>query len=511
MGDLRPEIKVGLFVFAGILILTYLTLTFGNIHIGKERGYRITVYFDSVSGLEKKALVKIAGVDVGWVEDIKLKGTKAEVVLWIREGVKIPKDATAVIRTMGLMGEKYIEIVGGTGAKGYVAAGGTLGEGVSPADVDYLVAQLSDVAKDLKAVTRSLRNSIGTEEGERDIRETLANLRELTSNLAKMAANNRYKIDAIIENTEKLTRALNQLIQENRKSIGVTVANLERFSEKLPAIAENLEKISSTLADVNTRKNLQETIAELRKASANISTITSDIAQGKGTIGKLVKEDKVYQDLKETLDTLKEGADRVKRTKLTLEFKGDYMFRDLDDKYSYSSEPSNSYGYFTVRIQPREDRFYVLGITSDPRGDYDEENKYYYVDGKRHKIRKVKYERDVKFTLQYGIGLFPDLDVRVGLKDSTAGVGFDYKFFQDDTLVASFDVWDFSGEYSDHGEPRARVGLQYKIWKPFFVEVGWDDIFNSKFSSFFVGAGMRVTDEDLKYLLFGGGGVPVKK
>lgn len=335
-------------------------------------------------------------------------------------------------------------------------------------------------------------------------------MRELTSNLAKITADNQYRINAIVENTQKLTEALNELIQEHKKDMGTTLANLKDFSDRLPTIAENLEKISSTLADTNTRKNLQTTIAELREASSNIKVITSDIAQGKGTIGKLVKEDKVYEDLKETLGTFKEGTDRIRRTKLTLEFKGDYMFRDLDDEYSYSSEPSNSYGYFNVRIQPREDRFYILGVTSDPRGDYDEERKYYYVDGKRHQVRKVKYDRDIKFTAQYGIGLFPDLDFRIGLKDSTAGVGFDYKFFQDDTLVASLDVWDFSGEYSDHGEPRARVTLQYKFWKPFFIEAGWDDMFNSKFSSFFVGAGMRVTDEDLKYLLFGGD-LPVKK
>ena len=510
MDGLRPEVKVGLFVFAGLLVLAYLTFTFGNISIGSRRGYTVRVYFDSVSGLERKALVKIAGVDVGHVEEIRLKGTKAEVVLWIKEGVKIPKDATAVIRTMGLMGEKYIEIVGGTPDRGYLAAGESLGEGVSPADADYLIAQLSDIAKDLKAVTNSLKNSIGTPEGERNIRETIANLRRLTESLARLSVENQGKIDAIVENTERLTRTLAQLVETNKRNVASIMANLDRFSRRLPEIADNLEKISDTLAESSTRRDLKRTIAELRKASSNISAITSDIAKGKGTIGKLVKKEDVYEDLKETLDTMKEGAERVRRTKLTLEFKGDYMFRDLGKRYSYSSEPGNSYGYFTVRIQPREDRFYVLGVTSDPRGDYDEERRYYVVDGQTHSYRRVKYERKLKFTAQYGIGLFPDLDVRVGIKDSTAGVGFDYKYFQDDTLVASLDLWDFSGEYSDHGNPRARVTLQYKFWKPFFVEAGWDDIFNSKFSTFFVGAGMRVTDEDLKYLLFGGS-LPVKK
>lgn len=507
---MKPEVKVGLFVFFGLLVLVYLTFTFGDIRLGKEKGYTVKVYFDTVSGLEEKAPVKIAGVDVGKVKEIRLKGTKAEVVLWIKEGVRIPKDAVAVIRTMGLMGEKYIEITDGSMSSGYVAEGGTIGKGVSPADMDYLIAQLSDIARDVKAVTATLKNSLGTPTAQEQIKEILANLQETTKVLAEISTSNEEKVNAIIANTERLTRELAQLIRENRVYVSQSIENFSKFSQHLPRIARNLDSIVSTLSTPSVRKELKTTIAEISETSKNLKEITSTIAQGKGTIGKLVKDEKVYNDLSETLETLKETTERVKRTTLTLEFKGDYMTRDLSKKYSYSGDPGNSYGYFTVRIQPREDRFYVLGITSDPRGDYDEKRKVYYVDGRKHVIREKKFDRKIKFTAQYGIRLLEPLDFRIGLKDSTAGIGFDYRILNNKDLVASLDVWDFSGEYSDHGDARVRIGVSYTIWKPFFIEAGWDDILNSKFSSFFVGAGMRITDEDLKYLLFGGGSPPIK-
>jgi len=509
---LKPEVKVGLFVFFGLLVLAYLTFTFGDIKLGKEKGYTVKVYFDTVSGLEEKAPVKIAGVDVGKVKEIRLKGTKAEVILWIKDGVKIPKNAVAVIRTMGLMGEKYVEITDGNPSSGYVADGGTIGKGVSPADMDYLIAQLSDIARDVKAVTATLKNSLGTPTAQEQIKDILANLQKTTEILAKLSTSNERKIDAIVENTQKLTGELVRLIKENRLYVSRSIKNLDQFSQHLPRIAQNLDSLVATLNTPAVKKDLKTTVAEISETSKNLKEITSTIAQGKGTIGKLVKDEKVYNDLSETLETLKEATERVKRTTLTLEFKfkGDYMTRDLSKKYSYSGDPGNSYGYFTVRIQPREDRFYVLGITSDPRGDYDEKRKVYYVDGEEHIIREKKFERKIKLTAQYGIRLLEPLDFRIGLKDSTAGIGFDYRIFNNKDLVASLDVWDFSGEYSDHGDARVRIGVSYTIWKPFFIEAGWDDILNSKFSSFFVGAGMRITDEDLKYLLFGGGSPPIK-
>ncbi|MEK7713133.1 MAG: MlaD family protein, partial [Deltaproteobacteria bacterium] len=111
MSQVTTEAKVGIFVVAGIAILTYMTLTIGQYKFGKEKGYPLKVRFKSMAGVDLKSPVKIAGVDIGKVEEIHLdKDNIAELTLRIADEVVIPEDSEAVVRGTGLMGEKHIEI-----------------------------------------------------------------------------------------------------------------------------------------------------------------------------------------------------------------------------------------------------------------------------------------------------------------------------------------------------------------------------------------------------------------
>ncbi|MEK7850290.1 MAG: MlaD family protein, partial [Deltaproteobacteria bacterium] len=114
MSQITTEAKVGIFVVIGIAILTYMTFSIGNYRFGKEKGYTLKVKFKSMAGVDLKSPVKIAGVEIGKVEDIKLADNMAELTLRIIDGITIPEDSGAVVRGTGLMGEKHIEIVPGS-------------------------------------------------------------------------------------------------------------------------------------------------------------------------------------------------------------------------------------------------------------------------------------------------------------------------------------------------------------------------------------------------------------
>src|SRR3990170_8162388 len=109
MSQVTTEAKVGMFVVIGVAILTYMTLTIGQYRFGKETGYTVKVRFKSMAGVDLKSPVKIAGVDIGKVEEIHLdKDNIAELTLRIADEVFIPEDSEAVVRGTGLMGEKHI-------------------------------------------------------------------------------------------------------------------------------------------------------------------------------------------------------------------------------------------------------------------------------------------------------------------------------------------------------------------------------------------------------------------
>lgn len=165
MLSISTEAKVGLFVLAGLIILGYMSFTVGQKGFGLKKGYLISIVFDNAAGLEKDASVQIAGVEVGRVESIQLKDGKALAILRISPEVKLEKDVKATIKTHGILGDKYIEIVPGAQREAYLEPGGQIVQVERQADVDRLLNQLALIADDVKKVTGSLSNVLGGKRG----------------------------------------------------------------------------------------------------------------------------------------------------------------------------------------------------------------------------------------------------------------------------------------------------------------------------------------------------------
>ena len=110
------ELKVGVFILIGIAILFLIVFSIGDINLSKT-GYKIKVLFGFAAGIGPSAPVRLAGVGVGQIHGIRIirdekaKTTKAEITAWINDGAKIEKDAVVTINTLGLLGEKYLEIL----------------------------------------------------------------------------------------------------------------------------------------------------------------------------------------------------------------------------------------------------------------------------------------------------------------------------------------------------------------------------------------------------------------
>src|SRR5688572_29656361 len=107
------EWKVGLFIVAGLVVITVMAIKFGKVGTGWKDFYKLTVEFHNASGLRKGNDVYLAGDRVGSGEEApSLIGGRfaVQVPLRIREGVKIPKAAKFVIGTSGLMGDAYVGV-----------------------------------------------------------------------------------------------------------------------------------------------------------------------------------------------------------------------------------------------------------------------------------------------------------------------------------------------------------------------------------------------------------------
>ncbi len=136
------ELSVGLFILVGVLCLGYLSINLARMEVLGARGYEVYALFTDVGGLKKGAQVVIAGVDVGRVKDITMENYRAKVFLNIKEGLEIPEDTIASIRTKGLIGEKFIHITPG-GAEELIPPGGRIWDTEPAMDLEQLISKFA--------------------------------------------------------------------------------------------------------------------------------------------------------------------------------------------------------------------------------------------------------------------------------------------------------------------------------------------------------------------------------
>lgn len=167
------ELKVGVFILIGILMLFMVVFSMGDINVTKSV-YRINVIFNFASGISLSAPVRLAGVNVGQIEAIKIihdpkdNKVKAELRAWIDKSAAIEEDSRITINTLGLLGEKYLEIFPGTPGKPMLQDGAVV-IGDDPIAMEKVTENLVNLTDSVKGVVDStkvvmdrLKNGEGT-------------------------------------------------------------------------------------------------------------------------------------------------------------------------------------------------------------------------------------------------------------------------------------------------------------------------------------------------------------
>ncbi|HOD13013.1 MAG TPA: MlaD family protein [Candidatus Omnitrophota bacterium] len=150
------ELRVGLFVVVCLAGLVYMTYSTGKLSF-RHKGYVINVIFPEAAGLEIKAPVMLNGLEVGKVDEIQpaYDGNKTEILLkiWLEEKAKIRKDSKFFIQMMGLMGEKYIQIISSDDAQ-FIGPGSIL-RGEPYVDLSVLISNVNSFVEENKKPFKS--------------------------------------------------------------------------------------------------------------------------------------------------------------------------------------------------------------------------------------------------------------------------------------------------------------------------------------------------------------------
>lgn len=284
------EARIGLLVAISFLILFagFYFLKGANLFSGEHEYY---AYFDDVQGLQPSAPVQVKGLNVGRVAKIELNGGgKVKVTLAVGKKVKILQGTTVQLASADLLGSKVINIELGNGPA-EIPEEGTLPASVEGGLIDNLSVEITPLIQELRHVVASLDtvmagiNSMLGPETRQHVSSSLASLDVTMQNFASLSAklkNESEELAGIIRNTNSIT------------------SNLARNNEQITGIINNTQKISDNLAQApisETVKTLNETLQELQGIVTKINT-------NEGSLGMLVNDKQMYNNLTETAKTL---------------------------------------------------------------------------------------------------------------------------------------------------------------------------------------------------------------
>ncbi len=165
-GKTKMEMQVGMFVFIALIVCAVFVLYIGGISSWKS-GYNLTFVFDFVNGVKIGAPVRYAGVDVGQVSRTALVMSpeegkvKVHVLCRINGVAKIPEDSEVWINTLGLLGEKYVEIMPGKNYQNLMLPDAVV-KGKDPVPMHEIAALAKNVVGDFSAIVSNIKNGQGT-------------------------------------------------------------------------------------------------------------------------------------------------------------------------------------------------------------------------------------------------------------------------------------------------------------------------------------------------------------
>jgi phospholipid/cholesterol/gamma-HCH transport system substrate-binding protein len=280
----QSDVVVGAFVLCAVGLMLWGTLKVGGSPDWIESDTRaFHARFENVAGLHERTRVAIAGVPVGEVARIDLDGARAMVTLAIeRDDIEVPVDSVLAIRSRGLLGEKELELIPGR-AETLLEPGGVITRTHSSQSMDRLIDGVTDLAADLNEVSRTFRNVLGGADGEEAVREIVANARAVSSDLRRLVS----------ENEERL--------------VGIAL-NLESFSSDLRALTEdNADSVRETLEGFRTAS------LRLNHTLDRVATLSDKVENGEGTLGKLVADEELYDELKGAVADARSALREVRR------------------------------------------------------------------------------------------------------------------------------------------------------------------------------------------------------
>lgn len=287
MASRSNEIRVGIAVTLASLILIVGVLWLQRFKLVEKR-YGFYVRFPEVGGLTKDDPIMVNGVERGRVRDVRLHKHGVVVEMGIREGVSVPVDCKITLRSIGIMGERFVSITGGK-ADLVVSPGDTL-SGVLEAGLSEVMGEAGRVLGELVETTSSLNRLIEDLLGEGRLGESMDNIRSFSEGMRDIASGGDAPLVSAITRLDRVTTLLDSLLSRRYSALDSTLASVARAGPKIDS-----------------------TISDLHRVSVSLRELTDRLNRGEGTLGKLIKDEGLVEKIDSTVTDLNGLIEDIKK------------------------------------------------------------------------------------------------------------------------------------------------------------------------------------------------------
>lgn len=475
MNRFGSEFKVGLFTIAAAAVIAYMFFVLSPDSFRRTGQRRFYTEVKNAAGIVNKTHVKTNGVVIGKVVGLSLLANRTRIDFEVQDHVQLPLGSQIGIKEKGLLGDVFLEIVRSEDSGQYYKEGELIPALEGQFNIGALVEIAGSVGKDIKEVTAVLAKLLGGAEGEKTLHGLLSDVRALAAD----------------------TRAL---VAENRTDLRATVQNLQAISVSLREIVgdENRHKIANILTAFD------KTMQDFEVTAKSVRVVADKIEKGEGTIGKLVNDEMVLNDLQAAINDVREVLAPATKLQLTVDYHGEIR---KDQTFQH---------YFNTYLRTRPDRFYLLGFTDMhestretlvERLDVGEPSYDAELEPSPYKTReRVVEKKAIRFNVQFGTR-WHFAQLRFGLFESTGGIASDLLLL-DDQLRLSLEAFDWNTNSRLRRVAHLKAYLSVLFFKHIYGVVGIDDLTRYdldtgkqiKAPNTFFGAGLNFDDQDLKAL-----------
>ncbi|KPK99516.1 MAG: hypothetical protein AMJ91_07520 [candidate division Zixibacteria bacterium SM23_73_3] len=268
------ELRVGLVVILAGAILILGLIWVKGIRFDQTR-YKYSVVFPNVGSLEVGDPVSVSGVPKGKVEKIKLYQGDVLVTFNLTNDVVLKKDAKFTIMNIGLMGERFLAIQ--TGRSDTLLDLSQPIRGFYDMGIPEVMGKMDEMITQIRRLAEHLEAVVGTQSSQDALIQTIKNLKNITQKIITFLDRNEEKFDQTLEDLSYTSAELKKMVKENKSKLERTVDNFSSASEKLDNITTTLDSVSISL-----------------------KKLSSKIESGEGTLGQLLNDTTLYEQIKKT-------------------------------------------------------------------------------------------------------------------------------------------------------------------------------------------------------------------